>query len=71
MELSAEFSQRIFRTRISCIFTNFKRLDQIVKDWSGSEIDIIEENLQPIVIIIFKTAEDCLAFTLRYYNTNI
>lgn len=66
MEIPAEFSHRVFKTRSSGIGGNLKRLNEITNNWPGSEIDVIYENLKPIIVIVFETQEDCLAFTLRY-----
>ena len=42
-----------------------KRLDEIIKSEPETYVDVIYENLKPIVVIVFPTQEDCLAFTLK------
>lgn len=68
MNIPAEFTHRVFKTRLSGLSASFKYLDEIRKEWQGSEIDVIYENARPIVVVIFETQEDCLAFTLKYGN---
>jgi len=66
MDIPTEFSHRVFKTRISGMTSSLKKLNEITNAWPGSEIDVIYENLKPIVVIVFETQEDCLAFTLKY-----
>jgi hypothetical protein len=66
MNIPAEFSGRVVKTRISGLNASFRKLDEIRKEWQGSEIDVIYENAKPIVVIVFENTEDCLAFTLKY-----
>ncbi len=66
MEYPAEFSCRVYRTRLSGMTSSLKPLDKIVENYPGTEIDVIFEDLKPIVVIVFPTQEDCLAFTLKY-----
>jgi hypothetical protein len=68
MNIPAEFSHRVYKTKLSGLSRDFKRLDQIRKEWQGSEIDVVYENLSPIVVVVFESPEDCLAFTLKYGN---
>lgn len=64
MSYPEEFTHRVYKTRKSGWNSVYKDLDEIVKNNPGSEIDVIYENLKPIVVIVFATPEDCLAFTL-------
>lgn len=66
MNYPAGFSHRIYKTRLSGIISFPKKIDEILKNNPGSEIDILYEKLKPIVVIVFETQEDCLAFTLKY-----
>lgn len=66
MDIPAEFSGRVVKTRIGGLISDFRLLDQIKKEWQGSEIDVIYEKGKSIVVIVFETQEDCLAFTLKY-----
>lgn len=60
-----EFKHRVYKTKVSGMASSFKELNQIVAENPGSEIDVIYENLKPIIVIVFPTQEDCLAFTLK------
>lgn len=70
MNLPEEFRHRVYKTKLSGFGTSFIKLDQIRKKWQGSEIDVIYEgtgtNHRPVVVVVFETPEDCLAFTLKY-----
>ena len=66
MEIPAEFSHRVYKTRFGPGVFSLRKLNEITNNWPGSEIDVIYENLKPIIVIVFETQEDCLAFTLRY-----
>jgi len=66
MIIPVEFSSRVCKTRITILSANFKKLDEIKKEWQGSEIDVVYENGKPIVVVVFETSEDCLAFKLKY-----
>lgn len=66
MDNPAEFSGRVYQTRLSGLHTEFKRLDQIRKDWQGVDVDVVYKNLKPIIVLVFPTQEDCLAFTLKH-----
>lgn len=66
MIISAEFSGRICKTKLSVLSPNFKKKDEIMKEWQGSEIDILYEDGRPIVVVVFESQIECLAFTLKY-----
>jgi hypothetical protein len=66
MNLPAEFSNRVVKTRLSGLSASFKKLDEIRKEWQGSEIDVLYEDGRPIVVVVFESEMDCLAFTLKY-----
>ncbi len=66
MNISDEFKGRIYRTRISWLISANARLNKIIKEWQGSNVDVIYENGQSVIVIVFDSAEDCLAFTLKY-----
>jgi hypothetical protein len=72
MIIPAEFSGRVCKTRLSGFNASFKRLDEIRKEWQGSEIDVVYEGTglthKPVVVVVFETTEDCLAFKLKYGN---
>ena len=71
MNIPADFSHRIYKTRLSGYGPNPKKIDEIIKNNPGSEIDVIFENLKSIVVIVFDTQEDCLAFTIKYGNNYV
>ena len=66
MTIPTEFSNRVYRTRIKAIGGDLKKLDEITKQWPGSEVDILYEGINPTVVLVFDSQEDCLAFTLKY-----
>jgi len=66
MTYPAEFINLIYKTRFSGLGSSFKDLDQIQNLAEGSEIDVIIENGRAIVVLVFETQEDCLAFNLKY-----
>jgi len=66
MSYPEEFLNRVYRTRVSGLGGSLKKLYEICTQNSESEIDVVYENLKPIVVIVFATQEDCLAFTLKY-----
>jgi hypothetical protein len=66
MSYPDEFLHRVYKTRLRGMHFNGKKLDEIIKNIPGSEIDVIYEDLKPIVVIVFETQEDCLAFTLKH-----
>jgi len=66
MIIPDEFIGRVCKTKISGLGSSFKKLDEIRKEWQGSEIDVVYENGRPIVVVIFESQMDCLAFTLKY-----
>ena len=68
MNIPAEFSNRVFRTRFSGLFSSLEPLGQIQKLAEGSEIDVIIENGKAVVVVVFEIQEDCLAFNLKYGN---
>jgi hypothetical protein len=65
MKYPAEFTHRIYRTRLGFLNNNAKTLSEITKDYPGTEIDVIYENLKSVIVLVFETQEDCLAFTLK------
>ena len=66
MIIPPEFTHRVFKTRFTGLISNFNRFDLIRENWPGSEIDVLYEGAQPVVVVVFETPEDCLAFTLKY-----
>lgn len=66
MNIPAEFSGRVLKTKLNGLISSSKQLNQIQNLAEGSEIDVIYENGKAIVVIVFETQEDCLAFTLKY-----
>lgn len=66
MTYPEEFINRVYRTSLSRIGGSIGKLYEIHTQNPESEIDIVYENLKPIVVIVFATQEDCLAFTLKY-----
>ncbi len=66
MNIPAEFSSRIYKTRFSGFLSTAKQLTEIQNLAEGSEIDVIYEGGKAIVVLVFETQEDCLAFTLKY-----
>jgi hypothetical protein len=73
MNIPDEFSGRVCKTKIAGAITNFKKFDKIREEWSGSDIDVVYEKVEggdpkPLIVIIFKSTEDCMAFKLKYGN---
>jgi hypothetical protein len=66
MKIPDEFVGRVYKTRLSGLSSSFEKLDQIRKDWPGTDIDVIYENFNPIVVLVFETQEDHLAYKLKY-----
>jgi hypothetical protein len=66
MNIPAEFTNRVFKTRFSGFFSTAKQLTEIHNLAEGSEIDVIYEDGRAIVVLVFESQEDCLAFTLKY-----
>lgn len=66
MNIPAEFSGRVIKTRLNGLTTSLKKLNQITEAWQGSEVDVIYENGRSIVVIVFETQEDALAFKLKH-----
>jgi hypothetical protein len=69
MKIPPEFAGRVVKTRLSGLGSSSKRLSEIVKVWPGSEIDVIYEESRAIVVVVFESTEDCLAFKLKYGDT--
>jgi len=66
MIIPPELTHRVIKTRLPGLVSSFNRMDQIRKEWPGSEMDVVYEDSKPIVVIVFESQEDCLAFTLKY-----
>lgn len=66
MNIPDEFSYRVVKTRLSIMNNDFRKINEIVELWPGSQIDVIYENLRPIVVLVFESQEDALAFRLKY-----
>jgi hypothetical protein len=66
MVIPPHLEHRVCRTKLSGWCSSFQKLDKIRREWQGSEIDVIYENSRPIVVVVFESPEDCLAFTLKY-----
>lgn len=68
MNLPAEFIGRVYKTRSTALGSNMKRLSEIKEQWPGSEIDVVYEDQRPIIVLVFESTMDCLAFKLKYGN---
>ena len=68
MKIPDEFSNRVFLTRFSGLFSSFEKITEIANLAEGSEVDVVYENGRSIVVLVFESQEDCLAFTLKYGN---
>lgn len=66
-----EFIHRVYKTRVQGLGGLPKRLDEIIKSEPETYVDVIYENLKPIIVIVFPTQEDCLAFTLKNGNNYV
>lgn len=66
MKIPDEFANRVFKTRFSGFHSSAKQLTEIQNLAEGSEIDVIYESGKAVVVVVFETQEDCLAFTLKY-----
>lgn len=65
MSYPDEFTHRVYKTNVRGIAALPKRLGEIIKSEPETYVDVIYENLKPIIVIVFPTQEDCLAFTLK------
>ena len=70
MNIPPEFTGRVYQTRCKGLFNETKQLSEMLKEWPGSEIDVVFEKApggpMPVVVIVFETAEDHTAFTLKH-----
>lgn len=66
MSIPAEFSGRVVRTGINGITGDLKKINKILEVWQGSEIDVIYENRKSVIVLVFESQEDALAFKLKY-----
>ncbi len=70
MNIPEEFRHRVFRTRFTGLNMDSRNRDEIVKLAPGSEIDVVYESVngepKPIIVLVFETQEDCLAFTITH-----
>ena len=66
MDLPAEFVGRVVKTKLAGLPSNLKRISEIANEWGGSEVDVIYEDLKPIIVVVFESTMDCLAFKLKY-----
>lgn len=66
MILPEEFKNRVYKTKLSGLSGSFVRLDEVRKEWEGSDIDVIFENGKSVIVVVFETPEDYLAFKLKY-----
>lgn len=66
MNIPAEFIGRVLKTKFRRSNLDYGKVNQIQEEFPGSEIDVIYENLTPIVVLVFESTEDCLVFTLKY-----
>jgi hypothetical protein len=65
--LPKEFKNRVCRTKHSpYVYSLDKRLGQILEEFSGSEIDILYENTHPILVLVFQSEIDLLAYKVKY-----
>ena len=65
MSYPDEFIHRVYKTKLSALCGLPKRLDEITISNPDSYVDVIYENLKTVIVIVFPTQEDCLAFTLK------
>lgn len=68
MIIPAELTGRVCKTRLSSMINLERKLSEIQKEFPVSEIDVVYENLRPIIVLVFESTEDCLAFKLKYGN---
>ena len=66
MNIPAEFINRVYKTELSGLSSSTRSINHIQNLAPGSEIDVIYESGRAVVVIVFETQEDCLAFTLKY-----
>lgn len=71
MSIPAEFTNRVYKTKVTGTSMNLEKLSKITEQWPGSEIDVLYESGKPIVVLVFETQEDCLAFTLKYGDKHV
>jgi len=67
MNLPEEFKNRVLKTKLNPYrYSQDKKLNQILAEFSESEIDILYENLRPILVLVFQSEIDLLAYRLKY-----
>lgn len=66
MNIPEEFSGRVYQTKLGALTTDFRKINQIVKEWQGTEIDVIYKNGRSIIVLVFESREDALAFRLKH-----
>lgn len=71
MNIPPEFINRVQRTNLSGLSLSFKRMDEIRKQWPGSDLDVVYENGKPIVVLVFESEIDKTAYILKYGNNYV
>jgi hypothetical protein len=70
MNIPPEFTGRVYQTRCNGLLIDTRKLLEMLKEWPGSEVDVVFEKAPgsptPVVVIVFETAEDNTAFTLKH-----
>lgn len=66
MNLPVKVIGRVCKTNLTSWNFSTKKESQIMEEFPGVEIDIIYENLIPILVLVFESTEESLAFILKY-----
>lgn len=61
-----EFKNRVLRTKFSGYSTTYEHIRKVAALTEETEIDVIYENGRAVVVLVFETQEDCLAFKLKH-----
>ena len=73
MNIPEEFTGRVCRTNVGGLSSDLKKLSELLKEWPASEVDVIfetrgVEKFFPVVVNVFETGTDHLAFKLKHGN---
>jgi hypothetical protein len=66
MDLPAEFIGRVIKTRFGIFSGIMEKLSEIQKDFPGTYVDVVYENMTSKRVLVFESNEDCTAYLLKY-----
>jgi hypothetical protein len=69
MKIPKDFEGKVCKLQYAF---NFRDVEKYLEDWPNAYGDVIYENengnIKPIIVIVFESTEDCLAFKLKHGN---